>query len=195
MSLVPVGQARRIAKERLRSVIRANLQAEIDAAAQASSLTPTPELAGPRPSAVYITDPDQPDKLPRNDDVFVYIYEDGPRTIERSNSGGPLFFKGQTTQDMLIALVHRYQLGPEYRDPDDVVPEADVQLRHMLDLYNAALINCVMRYAKSSDTIHEIELVTDEPIPIYDENLPAFGVVRLTIRITQMVSIPQPDCC
>lgn len=194
MSLVSLGKSRRLAKEHLRDVFRDYFSTFITAAKAGSSLTPAPKMLVPSEESVYLTDMDQPDALPRNEHSFVYIFEDGPRTIDRTNSGGNSSIKKQTEQDFKILVVFRYSLEDGLVDPDGVTPQPDEIMIHKCDLYLEAVVDMLYTHGRSPGAIHDIELIDDQQFPLYEDGFPILGVCAMTWRVTQMASVPQSIC-
>lgn len=194
MSLVSLGKSRRLAKEHLRDVFRDYFSSFIATARAGSSLTPKPKMLVPTDGSVYLTNMDQPDALPRNENIFVYIFEDGPRTTERTNSGGNGFVKKQTEQDFRIMIVFRYSLEDGLVDPDGIAPQPDEIMIHKCDLYLEAAVDMLSTHGRSPSAIHDIDLIDDQQFPLYDEAFPVLGVCAMTWRITQMATVPQSIC-
>ena len=196
MSLYPIGRARRLAKERLKDVLGTYLGAEITAAVADDDWTTPPTMPGlSGPEAIFLTHPDMPDKLPRNFGVYVYIYEDAPRVIERTNSTTGSTYKSTTTQDYKTVLLFQYELDGDVADEDGNTPEVDVVMRHRADLYIEAVCNAIYKHAATANQpIHQVELIDDMPITYLTDQYTALGAATLTWRVTQLVSIPTPTC-
>lgn len=196
MSTIPIGRARRLAKEKIGSALVTYLNDYIAAAAAESSYTvppPMPGIAGPE--AVRLVDPDQPDNTPVNLDIQVTVFEDGPRIIDRENSSGKTFRRAQTRQDYKVIIIFRAALGNGVRDADGVKPDMSEQIRHRADLYLEALCTCLYeRVPTPGSPINTFELTDDQGYPIYEEDFPVMGVCATTWRAVQMVSIPNPKC-
>lgn len=196
MSTIPIGRARRLAKEKIGSALVTYLNDYIADAAAESSYTvppPMPGIAGPE--AVRLVDPDQPDNTPVNLDVQVTVFEDGPRVTDRENSSGPTFRKAQTRQDYKVIIIFRAALGNGVRDADGVRPDMSEQIRHRADLYLEALLTCLYeRVPTPGSPINTFELTDDQGYPVYEEDFPVMGVCATTWRAVQMVSIPNPKC-
>lgn len=196
MSTIPIGRARRLAKEKIGSALVTYLNDYIADAESCSSYTvppPMPGIAGPE--AVRLVDPDQPDNTPVNLDVQVMVFEDGPRVTDRENSSGPTFRRAQTRQDYKVIIIFRAALGNGVRDADGVRPDMSEQIRHRADLYLEALLTCLYeRVPTPGSPINTFELTDDQGYPVYEEDFPVMGVCATTWRAVQMVSIPNPKC-
>lgn len=196
MSTIPIGRARRLAKEKIGSALVTYLNDYIAAAAAESSYTvppPMPGIAGPE--AVRLVDPDQPDTDPVNLDIQVTVFEGGPRVTDRENSSGPSFRRAETRQDIVVILIFRAALGNGVRNADGVKPYVSEQMRHRADLYLEALVTCLYeRVPTPGSPINAFDLIDDQGYPVFEEGFPVMGVCATTWRAVQMVSIPNPKC-
>lgn len=195
MSLIPIGSARRLAKEQLQSCLRTYLSAELVTSRALSTYTPDPPLPAPASDNIYLTDPEDPAKLDRNASVFLYVFESGPRVVDTTYSGGGSTLKKKTSQDFKIVMLFRYELSDQCSDPDGIIPESDELLKHRGELYLDGLINTVFKRAKKSTAIHDAELIGDQQYPpLYKDGMISMGMVVTTWRITQMCSAPDSIC-
>lgn len=195
MSLVRYGAARRIAIERIVSVMRANFGAQISAATARLDLSPLPTVDTPTDRAYFMVDPEQLTVLPKVFRAWVFVFPDGPRVPVSTSTGSGNILKMQTTIDINVLVAFRYIPDQSPLDSDNVVIEQDELMRYRAEVYVDAMTETIARYAKSPSTIHALEPANDTTYPIYLDKFPTIGVARTTWRLTQMCVLPDAECC
>lgn len=192
MALIPIGRARRLAKQKLRAVLLTHLGTEISNAVAADDWAATPSM--PNIQRVYLVPPEEPDKLPRNLNVFAYVYEDGPRVTQGFTSEGTTGAKALTYQEIRVNIV--FTLGSKRcTDEQGNVPTSDEEMRHRADLYSEAVIQTLFKHAASGDNIiQSVELVEDLDVSTYLQDATIIGACSVLMRVTQQVEIPNRVC-
>lgn len=188
---VPIGRARRLVKARLKTVFDTYLDAELTIALAADTWITKPLLPGlVGPEAIFLVDPDDPAKLPRNFTAFIYIYEDAPRQYDTESSGGPDGFTAMSTQDIRTVLVFQY-MGEQCLDEDSNVPDVDVIMRHRAELYLDAIMQTVLKYSSEvGSPIQLSEPVEDLEVTLYSKEFTLLGVCSTLWRCSSTVLFP-----
>lgn len=192
MPSLPLGGARQASMERLRLVLRAQIAAELTAAITAYDPTLVAGLVCPAPAAdaIYISRTIDPAEAVRNHGVVITMAPASARRVVQAYSCGPAEQRVNTTQEVDVALLFQ----AEMQDPIEVAGvkiEQDELMHLRAELYAAALINCLHKYACDADTIHNVELLDDYPPEILDDKRGVWGLCMITLRITQIVTVPQ----
>ena len=191
-TLPDIGDARRLAVQRIIDVLRYKLEGEVSAAVSRLDVTPPPPMPVPERCAYFATDPDHVESQPIPHHVWAYVVPAATRTILRNNSEGMGAYKAQTEQDFDIELYFRYALGQEQcttQGGNAIAPA--VIMRQRAEAYLSGIIQAIYKYACNSSAIHDIVLVNDIASPIYNEQREAIlGVAWCTFRVTQFVMTP-----
>lgn len=192
MASLPIGGARQAALERLRYVLREQLASELTAAITAHNPALVATLAQPAPTdaAIYITRTIDPAEVVRNHGVAVTMAPASARRIVETYSCGPTEQRVNTTQEVDVALVFEAEVQ-DALEVGGVEIEQDELMHLRAELYAAALINCLHKYACDNGTIHNVELLDDYPPEVFDDKRGVWAAAMITLRITQIVTIPQ----
>ena len=192
MSSLPIGGARQAAMERLRLVLRSQIATELTGAIAAHNPALVAGLVCPPPAedAIYISRTVDPAEAVRNHGVAITMAPASARRIVQAYSCGPTEQRVHTTQEVDVALVFEAAMQEDIEVAG--VPIEQDELMHLrAELYAAALINCVHKYACDADTIHNVELLDDYPPEILDDKRGVWGLCMITLRLTQIVTVPQ----
>lgn len=186
MAQINISESRRLALERVRTVLLAQLSTEVAASRAATSLA----LECPAPSAVFLQQTIDYTAVARAHSCFVVVAPDAPRRIVQAASGGPSTYKATSELDVAIALAYQYRpqapvsVGGVPLQPDEVM------LRRG-EVYLSALLNTLHKYACDQVSIHDLTPISDVADIIAEDGFPTWGVAQLTLTLTQILAIPQ----
>lgn len=186
MAQIDLAESRRLALERVRTVIRAQLAAEISASVTASGIT----LECPAPTGVFLQQTIDYTAIARAHSCFVVIAPDAPRRIVQTASGGPSTYKVTSELDVAVALA--FQFRPQAPvSVGGVVLQADELMLRRGEVYLSALLNALHKYTCDAVSVHDIQPISDVADIIAENGFPAWGVAQLTLTLTQILAVPQ----
>jgi hypothetical protein len=190
-NIPPIGGARQRAMERLRLVLREQYAVELAAsiAAYEPALPSTFICPPPEADAIFISRTTDPGEAVRNHGVIITMAPGSSRRPRERYTGGPASFKILTELEVDVALAY----DTDMQDVPIVggVPLEEDELMHLRgELYSAALINALHKYACAGEIIHDIELVDDYPPEVLEDKQGVWGLVMITFRLTQFVLVP-----
>lgn len=187
MAHIDISTARRLAIDRVITVLRGQYATELAAIKDTGLLLPAPA-----DTDYYTTSPDDPetDNLLHNSDVAVIVWQAGARQL------GDIFTGGATTraQTGLIELDILVLFRSGFHEPLTTNGHALSEYEYMqlrAERYAGALITTLYKYAVEADSVHDIELVSDEAQPIHLQDRPVIGVATTRWRVTQKLAVPQ----
>jgi hypothetical protein len=186
MAQISIAESRRLALERVRTVLAAQLGAEITASVAATSLA----LECPAPTGLFLQQTIDYTATARAHSCFVVIAPDAPRRIVQAASGGPSTYKATSELDVAIALAYQYR--PQAPVSVGGVPlQADELMLRRGEVYLSALLNCLHKYLCDQVAVHDLTPISDVADVIAEDGFPAWGVAQLTLTLTQLLAIPQ----
>lgn len=190
-NIPPIGGARQRAMERFRLVLREQYAVELAAsiADYKPALPGTFICPAPTSDAIFISRTTDPGEAVRNHGVVITMAPGSSRRPRERYTGGPASFKILTELEVDVALAY----DTEMQDVPviDGVPLEEDELMHLRgELYSAALINVLHKYACVAEIIHDIELVDDYSPEILEDKQGVWGLVLVTFRLTQFVEVP-----
>ena len=189
---IPIGQARRIAIDRIRTVLRDDVfAARIATDAAFFGLEKQP---APKKRHIFATDPDPRviEDVQRNTGVAIYVWPESPRTVRRRKSAGVSRFTADSIMQVGVVCIYRQSLQRAPVDPDGFALDADEIMRLRGESYVASIVEILTTYAADSAgaAIHEILFERDDASPIYVGERALFGVAQATFTVRQEISIP-----
>lgn len=185
MALINLSDSRRIAMERIRTVIRQEIGTEITASIAATSLA----LECPAPTGVFVQSEVDFTTIARAHKVFVTIAPGESRRVEATASGGVDTYKMVTKIPFDVALA--YQIRPQAPILVGGIPlEINELMLRRGEVYLSALINVIFKYACEGSAIHDLEFISDQPDLLQTDSGPVWGLAQLAFNVTQNVAVP-----
>ncbi|MFP4598050.1 MAG: hypothetical protein ACLFVJ_07350 [Persicimonas sp.] len=194
MASIPTSAARQRAIDRIIEVMQAEYENEIAATVTEFEQTSgqLDDLYMPAPgSDAYFYHPDDPDSdnaEPVPHPVAVFFVADSPRQLRTTGSGGPNFkIEYRGFQLNVIVMIRKEPNEPITRNGEALSDNGVLKLR--AEIYTGALINCVSKYACSSNEIHNIIMQDDDAdLTFLGESL--VGVGGAVFEIEQKTKTP-----
>jgi len=189
---IDIGRARRLAIDRIRTVLRHDMFAtQVQADATFFGIQKQP---APLPRHVFATDPDPRvvEDVQRNTGVALYVWPESPRTVRRRKSAGVTRHTADSVMQVGVVCIYRQAMQVPPDDPDGLPLDADELMRLRGEAYAASIVEIVTTYAADSagEAIHELTFERDDATPIYVGERALFGVAQATFTVRQEVSIP-----
>jgi len=193
---VPYGKARRLAKSHLKDIFNTYFNTEVAAALAGDSWGASPSLPGlAGVEAIKRVFPDAEEAVPLNFGVYLYIVEDGPRTVTRTNSESVSIHKVTTYQDFsIVVLFEEHVAAVKEEDEFGATPDTDEVMVHRGDLYIEAISNVMFKHGIKQGFISDIEPVDDLPVTYPTDKFPILGSAAMRWRIHQITQAPNPIC-
>lgn len=185
MALIQLSDARRLATERLRKIFTDALAGEIIASVADDGRG----IQCPPPTAVFLQLEIDYSTIARDHAVFMVVAPDGARRRVQDHTGGNGQHKSVTEQEIACALVFSYRPQQIATTPAGRPMTPDELMLRRADIYMAAIINTMQKYACEPSSIHDLVFINDIPSLVTNDQFPIKGIAQVNYTITQHCKI------
>lgn len=192
MPSVPISKSRQIALDRVAQCLQEQYATELAAIADTNLYLPAPE------AAAYYMVPMDPDEVPLNHNVAVFIYPAGLRARDSDDGSGGADTGEKQKRNLPVDVTVLCRRAMYDKDNKPVTRNGktlihDEVLRLRAERYTGAMIKCLLTYcSRGVGGIVDIDLTDDMPDILFDRESgkPVWGIATAQFELTQKVRVP-----